>query len=81
MKNRWKINFVAVLLLCHLWSLSEPERELSVTPFMLASAITRHKEIVYITLLILTISLIKKVGVYIQYILLWSMVLCRVLVK
>ena len=59
----------------------EGTKKETVTLFTLASAITPHKETVYITLLILTISLAKKVCVHTQYILLSSMVLCGVLVK
>lgn len=46
-----------------------------------SSAITPHKEIVYISLLILTISLVSKLCVYTQYIMLSSMVLWSILVK
>ena len=60
---------------------SEWTRKETVTLFMLASAITPHRETVYITLLILTISLVSKLCVYTQYIMLSSMVLWSVLVK
>lgn len=60
----------------------EPEwtRKEVVPLFMLASAISTT-EVVYVTLWMLTISWVKKVCVYIQYILLWNMVSCGVLVK
>lgn len=59
----------------------EPEgsRKEIVVLFMLASSITCHQEIVYVTLLILTISLVKKVCVCTQYILLSTTVLCGAL--
>lgn len=58
------------------WSSLESEwtRKERVTLFMLASAITPHKEIVYITLLILTTPLVSKVCVYTQHMMLSGMV-------
>lgn len=60
---------------------AEWTRKEVVTLFILALAIAPDKEIVYVTLLILTISLVKKVCVYTQYNLLSGMVLSGVVIK